>query len=124
MPGGTKTDELDASIKSSSLWEYVTKLQLTKNIRVSNSGDEDAQEFAEILEDIGNGELGRYTNGVVGIPPHVCVKDEASLIQSTFPNLVANFKNPDWLSERAILAPKNSDVENCKHQIIFLKLYI
>ena len=68
-PGGTKADELDASIKSSFLWEHVKTLKLTKNMRVHLTGDTEAAEFAEILEDIGNGELGRDTQGIVGFPP-------------------------------------------------------
>ena len=118
VPGGTKADEIAASIKSSFLWDHVQKLKLTKNMRVHLTGDEDAQEFAEILEDIGNGEFGRYTNGVVGFPPNVCVKDEKELIEATFPHLVENYRNPEWLSERAILAPKNVDVENLNKQLL------
>lgn len=118
VPGGTKADELDASIKSSFLWEHVRTMKLTKNMRVHLTGDTEAEEFAKILEDIGNGELGRHTQGIVGFPPDVCVKDKKELIESTYPNLAEHYMNPKYLQERAILAPTNDDVENLNRKIL------
>jgi hypothetical protein len=118
VPGGTKADELGASIKSSFLWEHVKTLKLTTNMRVHLTGDPEAAEFAEILEDIGNGELGRDTQGIVGFPPEICVKDKKELIESTYPNLAQHYQNSDYLQERAILAPTNDDVENISKIIL------
>ena len=118
VPGGTKADELDASIKSSFLWEHVKTLKLTKNMRVHLTGDPEAAEFAEILEDIGNGDLGRDTQGIVGFPPDVCVKDKKELIEATYPNLSEHYMNHNYLQERAILAPTNDDVENISKIIL------
>lgn len=39
------------------------------------------------------------------------------LCRKFFPILQNNFKNHDWLCERAILAPKNDDVNKINHQI-------
>ena len=118
VPGGTKADELDASIKSSFLWEHVKTLRLTKNMRVHLTGDPEAAEFAEILEDIGNGELGKTTQGIVGFPPEICVKDKKELIESIYPNLAEHYQTPNYLQERAILAPTNDDVENLSRKIL------
>lgn len=48
----------------------------------------------------------------ITLPPDFCnitpTKDE--LISNVFPNIAQNYKNHQWLSERAILAAKNIDV--------------
>ena len=118
VPGGTKADELDASIKASKLWEKVNVLKLTKNMRVHLTGDPDAKEFSETLLDIGNGELGRYTEGIVGFPEHVSVKTKKELVEATFPDLARNYKSPEFVGENAILAPRIVDVQNINRDLI------
>ena len=80
-------------------------------MRVHLSGDPEAEDFAKTLLDIGNGELGRDTEGIVGFPPNVAVKDGNELIEATFPDFLDNYNNEDYIAERAILAPKLTDVE-------------
>lgn len=41
----------------------------------------------------------------------------SKLIDRVFPNIVQNYKNHDWLRERAILAPKNANVNEINFQI-------
>ena len=118
VPGGTKGNELDASVKSSVLWDKVNTLKLTKNMRVHLSGDPEAEDFAKTLLEIGNGELGRDTEGIVGFPPNVAVKDLNELIEATFPNLLDNYENEEYLAERGILAPKLIDVEEINKVLI------
>ena len=118
VPGGTKANELDASVKSSVLWEKVNTLNLTQNMRVRLSGDPEAEDFAKTLLEIGNGELGMDTNGIIGFPPHVAVNTKKELIEATFPNLQENYKNDKYIAERAILAPKLIDVESINNDLI------
>ena len=68
--------------------------------------------------DIGNGELGRYTEGIVGIPEHVSVKTKKELIEATFPDLARNYKSPEFVGENAILAPRIVDVQNINRDLI------
>ena len=58
------------------------------------------------------------TQGIVGFPPDVCVKDKKELIESTYPNLSEHYMNHNYLQERAILAPTNDDVENISKIIL------
>ena len=116
VPGGTKGNELDASVKASPLWEKIKTLNLTTNMRVLLTGE--GEDFANTLLEIGNGELGRYTNGIVGFPPNVAVKDKKELIEATFPDFLDNFEDENYIAERAILAPKLNDVEEINAEII------
>lgn len=40
------------------------------------------------------------------------------LKQAVFPDLIQNYRNPRWLSERAILAPKNDAVNSTNKQLL------
>ena len=40
------------------------------------------------------------------------------LIEKVFPNILKNYKNNKWLSERAILAPKNIDVHEINNIVL------
>ena len=111
VPGSARADEIEATLKNSVLWNHVERLHLLKNMRVHLTGDEEAENFAKVLEDIGGGILGYETEGVIAPPESVCVKDSNELIDKVFPNLAENHINPNWVSVRAILAPKNDDVD-------------
>ena len=40
------------------------------------------------------------------------------MIEKVFPNILKNYKNNKWLSERAILAPKNIDVHEINNIVL------
>lgn len=127
IPRSTAADEINACLKSSTLWRYVKKLQLTTNMRVALLNDPSAEVFSNQLLTIGNGRIPvDASNGLISFPPNFCnfVSTKEELINKVFPNIIANHKNYDWLSERAILAAKNKDVDhlNCiiQNQIVGL----
>ncbi|XP_050065047.1 ATP-dependent DNA helicase PIF1-like [Aphis gossypii] len=93
IPRSTPADELNACLKSSSLWKHVKVLHLSKNMRVELQNDQSGNIFSKQLIDI----------------------DE--LIQKVFPDVSQNYRNHDWLSERAILAAKNIDVNELNFKI-------
>lgn len=73
---------------------------------------------------MGNGQLpSDVTTQEITFPPSFCriVTSMEEVINKVFPNIVDNFKNIDWLHERAILAPKNEYVNKMNYQIL-LKL--
>ncbi|XP_068628087.1 uncharacterized protein [Battus philenor] len=49
IPRSTAADEINACLKSSNLWRYVKKLQLTTNLRVTLLNDTSAEDFSEQL---------------------------------------------------------------------------
>ncbi|XP_052756253.1 ATP-dependent DNA helicase pif1-like [Galleria mellonella] len=84
IPRSTAADEINACLKSSNLWRYVKKLQLTTNMRVTLLNDTSAEDFSEQLLTI---------------------------------EIISNYKNNEWLSERAILTAKNKDVDDLNYII-------
>ena len=86
----TYADEINACLKESYLWQSVSKLCLTLNIRVQLQNNPLASGFSEQLLDIGNGKLQLYEDTkYIRLPENFCnivaTKDE--LIKSIFPDL-------------------------------------
>lgn len=121
IPRSTAADELNACLKSSNLWRHVQKLTLTTNVRVQLQNDSSAAEFSKHLLDIGNGKVPiDGSTGLITLPNNFCLitQTKAELVQSVFPNIAQNYKNYEWLSERAILAGKNKDVGELNDNIL------
>ena len=120
IPRSTPADELNACIKASVLWRHAKKFTLETNMRVQLQNDASAGRFAKQLLDIGNGKIAIHqSTHCIKLPTDFCKftanKDE--LIQKVFPTIARNYKNHHWLSERAILAAKNIDVNDINFTI-------
>ncbi|XP_076756487.1 ATP-dependent DNA helicase Pif1-like [Xylocopa sonorina] len=75
--------------------------------------DESSERFAKQLLDIGNGKIEMdESTYCITLPENFChiVKSTDELSAKVFPNVSQNYKNNQWVSERAILAAKNIDV--------------
>jgi len=73
---------------------------------------------------IGNGKLPVDSiSGRIQLPAEFCnlVTSKNELVEKVFPNILTNYKNHKWLSERAILAAKNKDVHEI-NKIILTKI--
>ncbi|XP_017461157.1 PREDICTED: uncharacterized protein LOC108354487 [Rhagoletis zephyria] len=122
IPRSTPADELAACLKSSVLWLHVQKLCLKTNLRVHLlEQDASAQTFAEQLLDLGNGTM--PTDGpdhFITLPTNFCVftATASELIGKVFPDIAQNHRNIDWLSERAILAARNIDVDAMNLEVL------
>ncbi|CAI6344694.1 unnamed protein product [Macrosiphum euphorbiae] len=115
IPKSTAADELNASLKSSFLRRHLKMLKLTTNMRVELQNDPSATELSRQLLALGNGQIPvDVLNGLISFPENFCESKE-ELITKVFPSIEHNYKNLDWISERAILAAKNRDVDslNC-----------
>ncbi|KAJ2949819.1 hypothetical protein O0L34_g11134 [Tuta absoluta] len=106
---GTRADEVNASLKRSSLWLQIHKLTLTVNMRARLGGNSRAEEFSQALLKFGEGTMPE-NSGQVSLPETLCriVSGEEELISSVYGEVSQILqKENSWLNERAILAPKN-----------------
>ncbi|XP_053949404.1 ATP-dependent DNA helicase pif1-like [Anastrepha ludens] len=115
----TPADEIKACLKSSFLWAHVQRLSLTTNMRVRLQNDSSAREFSKQLLKIGDGKIASDQNGFIMLPNNFCiiVSSNQELIDRVFPNIVKNHNNHDWLRKRAVLAPKNINVNKINFHI-------
>ena len=121
IPRSTPADELNACLKASHLWRHVRSLNLTTNMRVHLLGDETARTFAQQLLLLGEGRIPTEPDSSkITFPPGFCnmVQSVGELIEKVFPNIATNFSNGEWICERAILAPKNEQVNSINAQIL------
>ncbi|XP_071741006.1 uncharacterized protein [Rutidosis leptorrhynchoides] len=90
---GKREDIVDASLNSSYLWDYVTVLKLTVNMKLCGNGDVDESE-----------------DGVfdIEIPQDLLITDLddpiGSIISTIYPDYLFNLGNLEYYQQRAILA--------------------
>lgn len=65
---GSRADEVNASLKRSTLWSHIKRLRLTLNMRAHLGGNLRAQEFSDVLLSLGNGPLPEDRDGQVELP--------------------------------------------------------
>ncbi|KAH9611470.1 hypothetical protein KSS87_003203 [Heliosperma pusillum] len=127
---GSRADIVHASLCSSYLWSSYKVLKLTKNMRLqvgssSNNGDA-IKKFSEWILEIGNGLAGGDNTGEVELqfPLDLLIEDVsdpiASLVNVTYPSLQSQLWNPDYLQERAILAPTHEIVDEVNDYVLSL----
>jgi len=119
IPRSTPADELNACLKASSLWRFVKTLTLRTNMRAQLTGDPSSPQFSAQLLLVGDGKAPTEQDGLVRFPSNFCtvVPSIQQLAAKVFPRLQQNFNNPQWLCERAILAPKNDSVAKINSEI-------
>ncbi|XP_025628778.1 uncharacterized protein [Arachis hypogaea] len=111
VPKGSKSQMISASIVKSHLWAFTKIFHLRQNMRSLNDRD-----FAEYLMRIGDGIEPTICEDLVQIEVGMAIpwEGEASLhklIEETFPILQSHGWDASYMVERAILTPKNHDVQ-------------
>lgn len=89
-------------------------------MRVHLLQDASAQQFSKKLLEMGDGKLPiDPVTAEISFPHQFCQMQSSieDVIKNVFPNISTNFRNHNWLCERAILAPKNDDVNKINNQI-------
>ncbi|XP_005110755.1 ATP-dependent DNA helicase pif1-like [Aplysia californica] len=115
---GSRSQIVNARLKSSYLWEHVNVLRLTRSMRVSLTGA--TADFSNYLLNIGDGkhnickQIGEFA---IKVPDDMTVKSERKLIDFVFGNLQSN-TNPDWLASRCIICPTNTEVDRINNLIM------
>ncbi|XP_071694752.1 uncharacterized protein [Rutidosis leptorrhynchoides] len=114
---GKREDIVDASLKSSYLWDYVTVLKLTVNMRLCGiETDANTRRFSQWILAIVNGDVGESEDGVfdIEISQDLLITDLddpiGSIISTIYPDYLFNLANPEYYQQRAILAPTHEVV--------------
>lgn len=89
-------------------------------MRIELQNDQCGEVFSKQLLDIGNSNIPvDISTGSIAFPVDFCQFTESTseLIRKVFPNIAQNYQNHVWLSERAILAAKNIDVDELSFKL-------
>ena len=120
IPRGLRADTVQASVNNSYLWRGVQKLHLSENIRARLSKDDASKAFAKNLLKLGESRLTKNKNIIVDLNDLRAnlLANTAELLTSVFPKIQNNYKTSTWLSERAILAPRNDEVRRINASLL------
>jgi len=121
VKNGNRSAIVNASIKYAPFWPNVTQLHLIENMRIKtaalNQGVETSQlsSFSEFLLSVGEGRIENKQNSKfideIELPKSIAKNmDEIELIKKIYPDIEKNSLDGEFMSNRAILAPKNVEV--------------
>ncbi|XP_076039456.1 uncharacterized protein LOC143024528 [Oratosquilla oratoria] len=114
--GGGKNAELEHCIKSSYMWNDMTKLELTENVRLKKDGRKNIK-FAQSLLRLGSREAGPVE---FGEDFGVRVNSRKELVDRVYDDIENNHLNASYFEKRAIVSPTNVGVDSV-NQIIYDK---
>ncbi|KAG5059654.1 hypothetical protein JHK87_000683 [Glycine soja] len=120
-PKGNCLDIVHATINASYIWDHCQILKLTKNMRLLSNApqqpnNEELKQFSHWLLDIGDGKIGQYNDGFseITIPDEFLVKNYDdpihAIVEATYPSLIDNYSDTDYLQKRVVLASKKEIV--------------
>ncbi|XP_010495574.1 PREDICTED: uncharacterized protein LOC104772685 [Camelina sativa] len=131
MTEGGRVATVLASINSSVLWNSCKVLKLTENLRLRkacNSMDAGAlATFSKWLLDIGDGKINESDSGDVEIeiPDDLLINTSGNpieaIVKEIYGEQFTRRTDPKFFSERAILSPRNDDVDKI-NQFMLTKL--
>ncbi|VDK67836.1 unnamed protein product [Onchocerca ochengi] len=115
IPRSTSANQIIVCLKYSSLWRHLKTLKLTTNRRVQLQNSRSTGIFSHQLLKIRDGNVPiDLTSGRISLSHNFCnlvASKKKELVEKVFPDIQTNYKNHYWLSERAILAAKNKEVD-------------
>ena len=90
VKNGTRANIVNACLKKSYLWYHIQVMRLTTNMRARRTGDISAQQFSDLLLNIGNGTQPILNKpDTIAIPDSLgeCVSSIEELKEKIFPGL-------------------------------------
>nr|XP_027098951.1 uncharacterized protein LOC113718236 [Coffea arabica] len=134
VPKGGRTEIVASSInRSSLLWGHCHLYLLSLNMRIRGNdmhsdSVESLEEFSKWILDLGEGKLPAISfddedeSTWIEIPDDLLIPQDTDcihrIIDSTYPDLLANYNNASYLRNRAILAPTNDVVDEVNSVIL------
>ncbi|XP_073035205.1 uncharacterized protein [Primulina eburnea] len=115
---GTKAEQIAASISRSTFWHRVKIIHLQQNMRSAQD-----IEFSQFLLRIGDGLQQTVNHDFIKLPDSIIIPWEGEqsiqmLIDSVFPNMTNHVNDENYMVNRAIITPKNVDVDNINQMLI------
>ena len=104
IQGGTRGNIVDACLKRSHLWDSVVVKQLHTNMRVHLCGKFPIDTLPDIVQLPDT--MGTF------------VDSKEELVSRVYPDLLSNFRDLAWLSERCILAPLNKTTHSINMTLV------
>ena len=111
---GNHADIVSATIKTSELWNHVTTLKLTQNMRVQKiiaQNPTPLNQFADWLLKVGEGTAPTVTQNVIAIPNQMVSQTPKILRDAVYDNFLHNHTDTEYLQNRAIMACTNKTVQ-------------
>ena len=118
---GNRSKIVNSTIKKAPFWKHFINPKLTENMRIMTAAKNHGKpshllnEFSNFLLQTGEGLIPhnintKYEDEII-LPYNISRNiDEHELIEAVFPDIANNSLNVEFMTSRAILAPKNSDV--------------
>jgi len=119
IPHSLRADIVSASLIRSSLWFHIKMMRLSTNMRLQQTSDPSEnlkqKQFSEFLLKIGDGTytVDSNTEDIITLPLNIILFKGTliSLIDFVYPNLTENYGKANYMVNKAILTPKNVNVE-------------
>lgn len=115
---GSRSDIVSACLQRSYLWDQMHIIRLRTNMRLDRSPEE--EEFAKWLLDVGHGRCPVDEDGQITLPDSMVTEDPESFIVHIYGEMfnLPNPPHPNFFRDRAILAPRNTDVKETNDLIL------
>ena len=127
VPRGSRAQIVASCLKKSYLWPSVESLQLKENYRLLGGNmpplqQRDAIEYAEFILAVGEKRFEECAVDKIQLPMALQLPNNKmeELITSVYATLKEVEPTPQYLAERAILAPRNLDVANINDMVLEL----
>ena len=115
--GGNRVETVLSALNSSYLWSSCKVRELTKNMRLLGGDNNELAMFLNWILDIGDGKINEPNNGEIeiDIPEDLLVSESEDpirdIVKEVYGNSYTRERNPKFYQERAILSPRNEDVD-------------
>ena len=119
---GTRAQVVGACLRRSALWRHFVMVPLRENMRarlVAGPDRQELQDFCDWLLQLGEGRLPGPEDGYVQLPEQLVMDaDINSVIDWVFDELAERHGDHQWVSSRAVLAPRNTRVDEPNAAVI------
>jgi ATP-dependent DNA helicase PIF1 len=116
IPRASGEEIRSSIITKASFWDNVNVYRLTRNMRLDDVNlspleRAERRSYAEFIREVGEGKIPEDANGNISIPEKYIHKGNLkSLLSWVYDGIEQQTGNGAWITERAILTPKNEEV--------------